>query len=60
VTCEDGINGTLSPGKLADLAALDRDLFAVADEDLFSINSALTLVGGRIVHDALGDTSTWG
>ena len=54
VTFEDGIKGTLTPGKLADLAALNLDLFAVGDRDLFSINSVLTVVGGEIVHDELG------
>jgi hypothetical protein len=60
VTFEDDIKGTLTPGKLADLAVLNLDCFSVCDEDLFSIRSSLTIVGGEIVHDALGDTSTWG
>ena len=59
VTFEDDVKGTLAPGKLADLAVLNLDLFSVCDEDLFSIRSSLTMLGGEIVHDALGDTSTW-
>jgi predicted amidohydrolase YtcJ len=53
VTFEDGLKGSLSPGKLADLAVLDRDLFEVPDEELKELRSVLTLLGGGIVHDEL-------
>ncbi len=53
VTFEDGIKGTLEPGKLADLAVLDRDLFTVPDDELAEISSVMTLVGGEIVHGGL-------
>ena len=45
--------GTLAPGMFADLAVLSQDIFAVAPEALPATSSLLTLVGGRIVHDAL-------
>ena len=44
--------GSIAPGRLADLVVLDRDYFTVPDEDLKRIRSALTVVGGRIVHEA--------
>jgi predicted amidohydrolase YtcJ len=44
--------GTLEPGKLADLAVLSRDIFTVAPSELPGTESVLTLVGGKIVHDA--------
>jgi predicted amidohydrolase YtcJ len=44
--------GSIEPGKLADLAVLDRDYFAVPDADIKKIRSVLTIVNGRIVHDA--------
>jgi len=47
---EDRI-GTIEPGKLADLAVLDRDYFTVPDSDLARIRSVLTIVGGRVVHE---------
>ena len=47
---EDKI-GSIEPGKLADLAVLDRDYFTVADADIRKIRSVLTIVNGRIVHD---------
>jgi predicted amidohydrolase YtcJ len=43
--------GSIEEGKLADLVVLDRDYFAVPDEQLKQIQSELTLVGGRIVHN---------
>lgn len=48
---EDKI-GSIEPGKLADLAVLDRDYFTVADADIKKVRSVLTIVNGRIVHDA--------
>jgi hypothetical protein len=44
--------GTIEPGKLADLVVLSDDYFAATDEALKRIRSVLTVVGGRIVHDA--------
>jgi predicted amidohydrolase YtcJ len=42
--------GSIEEGKLADLVVLDRDYFTVPDDDLKKIRSALTLVGGEVVH----------
>jgi predicted amidohydrolase YtcJ len=44
--------GTIEPGRLADLAVLSHDYFAIPDEELKQIRSVLTIVGGRVVHDA--------
>jgi hypothetical protein len=48
----EGEKGTLEPGKLADLAVLSRDIFTVAPSELPGTESVLTLVGGKVVHDA--------
>jgi predicted amidohydrolase YtcJ len=44
--------GRLVPGQLADLAVLSQDIFTVAPQALPGTASVLTLVGGRVVHDA--------
>lgn len=51
---EDGIKGSIEPGKLADLAVLDGDLMQVPDQDLPSISVAATMVGGGAAHDPAG------
>ena len=49
---EDKI-GSIEPTKLADLAVLDRDYFAVPDAQIKQIRSVLTIVNGKIVHGTL-------
>ena len=44
--------GSIELGKLADLAVLDRDYFTVPDAEIKRIHSVLTIVNGKIVHDA--------
>jgi predicted amidohydrolase YtcJ len=44
--------GSIEPAKLADLAVLDRDYFSVPDAEIKKIRSLLTIVNGKIVHDA--------
>jgi predicted amidohydrolase YtcJ len=46
--------GTIEPGKLADLAVLDRDYFSVPDVEIKKVRSVLTVVNGRIVHESTG------
>jgi predicted amidohydrolase YtcJ len=48
---EDDI-GSIEVGNRADLAVLDRDYFAVPDEDIKKVRSVLTVVGGKVVHNA--------
>jgi predicted amidohydrolase YtcJ len=49
---EQSSKGTLEPGKLADLAVLSADFFSVAEEQIKSLESVLTLLGGKPVHAA--------
>src|SRR4029079_13512560 len=49
---EDKI-GSIEPGKLADLAVLNKDYFAVTDAEIKQIRSVLTIVDGGGVHEAL-------
>jgi predicted amidohydrolase YtcJ len=43
--------GSVSPGKYADLAVLDRDVFALEDpRELLGTHVTHTVVGGEVVH----------
>jgi predicted amidohydrolase YtcJ len=44
--------GSIEPGNHADLVVLDRDYFRVPDAEIPRIRSVLTVIGGKIVHDA--------
>jgi len=49
---EEGKKGALSQGQLADLSVLSADYFAVPEEQIKSIESVLTMVGGKVVYAA--------
>jgi predicted amidohydrolase YtcJ len=42
--------GTLEPGRWADLAVLSDDYFAVPEDEIAALRSELTIAGGRVVH----------
>jgi len=49
--------GRLVPGQHADIAVLDRDIFAVEPEDLLGARADATILGGEVAfdrHSALG------
>ena len=45
---EEHIKGSLGPGKLADVAVLDRDVFGVPEDDILDTQVDLTIVGGAV------------
>ncbi|MFF5406316.1 amidohydrolase [Streptomyces misionensis] len=49
----DGWKGSLEPGKVADLCVLDGDLLTADPHDIPGMPVVLTVLDGRIVHDAL-------
>ena len=49
LTREESLKGSIEVGKVADLAVLDRDYFAVPDEEILEINVDMTIAGGKIV-----------
>jgi len=49
---QEGRLGSLEVGKHADLIVLSADYFSVPTDDIRAITSVLTVVGGKIVHDA--------
>jgi predicted amidohydrolase YtcJ len=44
--------GVLAVGMLADLAVLSKDIFTIPAEELPSVESILTMVGGKVAYDA--------
>jgi predicted amidohydrolase YtcJ len=54
LTREEHLKGTLEPGKLADLAVLDRDYFSVPDEEIKEVQVDMTLVDGQVVWQREG------
>ena len=53
---EEDIKGTLTPGKLADIAVFDVDLIDAGRNDparLLEAEALYTIVGGRIVHERM-------
>jgi hypothetical protein len=49
---EEGIKGSLSPGKLADFAMLAADPHAVDPDTIKDIKVIRTVLGGRTTHEA--------
>ena len=49
-TFDDQDLGSIEVGKLADLVVLSDDYLTVADEDIRTLSSVLTIIGGKIVH----------
>jgi hypothetical protein len=50
----DDVVGSLEAGKLADFAVLDGDLFATPAERIADLGVVMTVIGGRVVHEAPG------
>ncbi|MFO7481275.1 amidohydrolase [Oceanibaculum nanhaiense] len=50
---EEAVKGSLEPGKLADIAVLDRDYFSIPAEEIREVGVTATLLGGRLVHGRL-------
>ena len=50
---QEGNLGSLAPGRYADLLVLDRDYLTVPADEIKDIKPLITMVGGKIVHDAL-------
>jgi predicted amidohydrolase YtcJ len=50
---EEAEKGRLAPGLLADFVVLERNLFEIPAEEIKDVRALLTVVGGRVVHEAL-------
>jgi predicted amidohydrolase YtcJ len=49
---QDQLKGSLTPGKLADLVLLDRDIFKMDPTQLDQVKVAMTVVDGKVVWEA--------
>src|SRR5262249_5502905 len=49
LTFEEGIKGSIEPGKLADLVVLPQDILTCPDKDIERMQVLMTMVGGRVV-----------
>jgi predicted amidohydrolase YtcJ len=47
---EEGKRGVIAAGQLADLAVLTADYFSIPDEEIKSLESLLTILGGKPVY----------
>ena len=50
---EESIKGSIEVGKLADMTVLSDDIFSIPKEKLKEVRVVKTIVGGRIVYEAL-------
>ena len=47
---EENTKGSLTPGKLADIVVLSKDITTVPDEEIRQAKVVYTIVGGRVVY----------
>ncbi|MFQ5503634.1 MAG: amidohydrolase [Planctomycetota bacterium] len=47
---EEGIKGSLSPGKLADIVVLSRDILTVPEDEIPDTEVRMTIVGGKLLY----------
>jgi predicted amidohydrolase YtcJ len=57
LTFEEEKKGSIEPGKWADLVVLEDDLLTLDEERIKDLAIRLTVVGGRVVHEAAPTSS---
>ena len=48
---EEGIKGSLTPGKLADVTILSKDILTLPDDEILSAKVRYTIVGGKVLYE---------
>ncbi len=51
----EGEKGSIEPGKLADMIVLDRDITSTRPEEILRARVLITIVGGEIVYNRMGE-----
>jgi predicted amidohydrolase YtcJ len=54
----EGDTGTLQPGKLADVALIDRDITRIPPDEIARARVIMTVVGGEVVYDSRDATTS--
>jgi len=49
---EEELKGSLTPGKLADIVVLSKDIMTVPDEEILAARVLYTILGGKVVYKA--------
>ena len=49
---EEDVKGSITPGKLADITIIDRDIMTVPEEEIPGARVLYTIIGGRILYQA--------
>jgi predicted amidohydrolase YtcJ len=47
---EEDIKGSLTPGKLADITILSKDIMTIPDDDILNTEILYTIVGGKVLY----------
>jgi len=47
---EEDIKGSLTPGKLADIVIVDKDIMTIPEEEILETKVMYTIVGGKVVY----------
>ena len=55
---EEDVKGSLTPGKLADVVVLSRNLLQCSDEEILSTQVVHTIVGGKLAYSRDSDEPT--
>jgi len=48
---QENVKGTITPGKLADLVILSRDIFKIDPKEIENVKVVFTMVDGRVVYE---------
>jgi hypothetical protein len=47
---EEGVKGSIEPGKLADLIVVDRDPLTIPHGELKGIQVVITIIDGKVIY----------
>jgi predicted amidohydrolase YtcJ len=51
ITHEEGIKGSIEPGKYANMVVLDRDILTCDPKEIVDIKVLTTIVDGKVVYE---------